>query len=555
MTARGSGDPVRVVVVGGGVAGLATAGLLSRHGYSVTLLERNDDLGGRAGSLTTPWDGGTAFRWDTGPSWYLMPEAFDRFYSLMGTDTAHELDLVDLSPGYRVLSEGLPPVDVPVGEDPVADLFESLEPGAGHEVRRYLREAGDTYRTAVDRFLYTSYTSPAPFLAPEVLKRSGRLARLLTGSLENLVDRRFNDRRLRQILSYPAVFLSSRPSALPAMYQLMSYTDLVQGVKYPVGGFAAVVDSLHRLAVGNGAQVRTGAEVTSVRTDRPRANPLRRVPGLGRIWPARARATGVELADGTVVPADVVVSAADLHHTETTLVPEGLRTYPERHWGKVDAGVGAVVVMLGVRGALPELAHHTLIFSRDWGPDFAAVFDGGGTPAGQGVSQSVYVSRPSATDPAVAPDGYENLFILVPAAADPSLGHGDHAGEGSVESAGVARIADRVTELVADRAGIPDLASRVVVRHTLGPADFADRYNSWHGWALGLAHTLRQSAFLRGTNRSRAVSNLFYAGSTTTPGVGVPMCLISAENVLERLETGRETPGRAPLPDSSGSSR
>jgi phytoene dehydrogenase-like protein len=167
----------------------------------------------------------------------------------------------------------------------------------------------------------------------------------------------------------------------------------------------------------------------------------------------------------------------------------------------------------------------------------------------------VYVSRPSATDPAVAPDGYENLFILVPAAADPSLGHGDHAGEGSVESAGVARIADRVTELVADRAGIPDLASRVVVRHTLGPADFADRYNSWHGWALGLAHTLRQSAFLRGTNRSRAVSNLFYAGSTTTPGVGVPMCLISAENVLERLETGRGTPGRAPLPDSSGSSR
>lgn len=522
----------RIAVIGGGVAGLATAGLLARNGYGVILLEKGDELGGRAGSLELPEDPAAAgFRWDTGPSWYLMPEAFDRFFTLMGTSTDAELDLVDLTPGYRVLPEGMEPVDVPVGADAVAALFESLEPGSGAQLSRYLAEAGDTYRIAVDRFLYTHFASPAPFVAPAVLRRAGRLARLLTGSLEGLVDSRFTDRRLRQILSYPAVFLSSRPSATPALYQLMSYTDLVQGVKYPLGGFAAVVEALRRLAVDNGVEIRTGAEVTAVITDRGSANPLRRIPALGRVWPGRARATGVRLADGTVIAADAVVSAADLHHTETVLLPEGLQTWPEPHWRRANAGVGAVVVMLGVRGQLPELAHHTLIFSADWTPDFAAVFgDPGADPSG--ASRSVYVSKPSATDPGVAPTGHENLFVLVPAVADPDLGHGSAYG---TESARTASVADAVIDLIASRAGIPDLAERVVVRRTLGPADFADRYHSWHGWALGLAHTLTQSAFMRGTNHSRAVSNLYYAGSTTTPGVGVPMCLISAENVLTRL--------------------
>ncbi len=523
----------RAVVIGAGVAGLSTAGLLARRGYEVTLLERGTAVGGRAGSLTIADAPG--FRWDTGPSWYLMPEAFDRFFSLMGTSTEEQLDLSELSPGYRLLPEGLDPVDVPVGADAVAELFETLEPGAGEEVRRYLAEAGDTYRIAVDRFLYTDFASPAPFLGLGVARRAVRLIRLLAGSLESLVNRRFQDRRLRQILSYPAVFLSSRPSQTPALYQLMSFTDLVQGVKYPSGGFAAVVESLHRLAVGHGVSIRTGTEVTAIVTDRARANPFRQIPGVGRatahLSAARAQGVTVRTSDGTVsgtgeefIPADVVVSAADLHHTETGLLPAGLQTYPERRWRRADPGVGAVVVMLGVKGELPELAHHTLIFSEDWTPDFAAVFDTLPGGAGQKASRSVYVSRTSATDPDVAPEGHENLFVLVPVTCDPSM-----------DTSAVDAIADATLDMIAQRAGVPDLVDRVVVRRTLGPADFAERYNSWRGWALGLAHTLTQSAFMRGTNRSRAVSNLYYAGSTTTPGVGVPMCLISAENAVTRI--------------------
>lgn len=375
---------MRIIVIGAGVAGLATAGLLARDGHQVTLLESNDTVGGRAGSLSGAQIGADpAFRWDTGPSWYLMPEAFDRFYELMGTSTAEQLDLVDLAPGYRVLSGDSDPVDVPVGAEQVAELFESLEPGAGKKVRRYLAEAGDTYRIAVDRFLYTTFSSPAPFLGREVLARAGRLAKLLTVSLQSLVNNRFTDTRTRQILSYPAVFLSSAPATTPALYQLMSYTDLVQGVKYPLGGFAAVVESLRRLAVDNGVEVRTSCPVARIRTDTDRANPLRRVPGLGRLtsWlpGATARTTGVVLADGTELDADAVVSAADLHHTETAMLARGVQTYPEAHWRRINPGVGAVVVMLGVRGELPQLAHHTLLFSDDWTPDFAAVF-GEGAP-------------------------------------------------------------------------------------------------------------------------------------------------------------------------------
>jgi phytoene desaturase len=524
---------MKAVVIGGGIAGLATAGLLARHGHAVTLLERNDAVGGRAGNLTGADLGTTSdFRWDTGPSWYLMPEAFDRFFALMGTTTEEQLDLVDLAPGYRVFSGDSAPVDVPVGKDAVADLFESVEPGAGDRLRRYLDEAGDTYRIAVDRFLYTSFASPAPFLSAEVLTRVGRLITLLGGSLENLVNGRFKDTRLRQILSYPAVFLSSRPSETPALYQLMSFTDLVQGVKYPLGGFTAVVDALRSLAESHGVDIRTGVEVREILTDRTHANPLRRIPALGRAatWVpgATATATGVRLTDGTTVDADVVVSAADLHHTETALLAPGLQTYPETHWRSADAGVGAVVVMLGVRGDLPELAHHSLIFSEDWTPDFAAVFDStgstGSTDGAGRASRSIYLCRPSATDPQVAPDGHENLFVLVPCAADPTI-----------TGAEVDRIAEASIGLIASRTGIPDLAERIVVQDVMGPSDYAERYNSWHGWALGLAHTLTQSAFMRGTNHSRAVSNLYYAGSTTTPGVGVPMCLISAENVLTAM--------------------
>ena len=249
-------------------------------------------------------------------------------------------------------------------------------------------------------------------------------------------------------------------------------------------------------------------------------------------------------ADGEhYLAADVVVSCADRHHTETRLVTEKRSARP-KYWKRRNPGLSCVLAYLGVEGELPQLAHHSLVFSRDWDPDFAAVFPQ--TPDNNkdrsAFSKSLYVCRPSATDPSVAPEGHENLFILVPVPAmdDGIVGSLNHS-----EDPETTAIVDQAIELIGERIGVPDLGARIVARHTVGPGDFQDRFNAWQGNALGLAHTLSQSAFFRGSNAAKHIDGLYYAGATTVPGVGLPMCLISAENIVKRL---RDDASTGPLP-------
>ncbi|MBG6213568.1 MAG: phytoene desaturase [Cryobacterium sp.] len=507
----------RTIVIGGGIAGLASAALLARDGHDVTLLESRAELGGRAGQWSS--DG---FRFDTGPSWYLMPEVFEHFYRLFGTTAAEQLDLVKLDPGYRVHFEGDPDaIDIRADRAANIRLFDSVQPGAGRALDRYLDSAIDTYDMAVKRFLYSSFESFRPLLVPDVLRRLGRLARLLLQPLDKFVAGYVSDPRLRQILGYPAVFLGSAPNLTPSMYHLMSHLDLADGVLYPQGGFGTLIDSIAAIARAEGVRIVTEATVTAIRVTGQKA-----VAGVN-----------YDDANGTSqqLDADVVVSAADLHHTETELVPADLQTYPERWWDKRLSGPGAVLVMLGVSGQLPQLQHHTLFFTTDWGKNFSQIF---GKQTSVPSPASLYVCMPSATDASVAPAGDSNLFMLVPVPADVTLGGGGINGAGSktVES-----IADDAIAQVAQWAGIPDLAQRVTVRRTVGPGDFADDLNSWKGGALGPAHTLRQSAFMRGSNKSKKIAGLYYSGGTTIPGIGLPMCLISAEILLKRLRHDTST--------------
>ncbi|WP_442576132.1 phytoene desaturase family protein [Microbacterium sp. F51-2R] len=514
--------PGTAVIVGGGIAGLATAALLAEEGWSVRVFEGRDDLGGRAGS----WER-DGFRFDTGPSWYLMPEVFEHFFRLLGTSAAQELDLVPLDPAYRVYTEGDPePVDVVSGRDAATALFESIEPGAGAKLSTYLDSAADAYDLSVSRFLYDPYETTAGLRDPELLRRLPRLAPLLTRPLASYIEQRFTDQRLRQILGYPAVFLGGSPYGVPSLYHLMSHLDLDEGVLYPRGGFTEIIAAIERLARARGVEVETGARVSAIETTSESKG---------------ASATGIRLSDGRSITADLVVSTADLHHTETALLPPALQTYPESWWEKRTPSPGALLLLLGVRGELPQLAHHTLLFTKDWRANFDKIF---GARPGIPDPASLYVCRPSASDPTVAPPGYENLFVLVPVPADPSLGRGGEDGDGDprIETA-----ADSVVRQLSTWCGIPDLAERIVVSRTIAPGDFAADLNAWRGNALGLAHTLGQSAVFRPRNASKRVDGLMYAGGSTLPGIGLPMCLISAELVVKRLR-GDRSPGPLPEP-------
>ncbi len=491
----------RAVVIGGGIAGLATAALLARDGHVVTLVERHDELGGRAGILR---DGGFVF--DTGPSWYLMPEAFDHFFQLCGTTAGAELDLTPLDPGYRVFFEDeSEPVDVKPGLEAATALFERLEPGSGPRLEKYLEGARDFYDTATRRFLYTTFSDPLAFLDPALLKQARTLVPLLTRSLGDHVARSFSDHRLQQILGYPAVFLATSPNRAPSLYHIMSRLDLLDGVAYPMGGMHTIIDAIERLARGAGVEIITGSEVARVCTE-------------------QSRATGVELADGTVLPADIVVGACDQHHLETMMLDPEDSAMPEGKWEKRDPGMGALLMMIGVNRKLPELLHHNLYFTSDWESNFGDIF--GDNPKLPSPA-SIYVCAPSVTDSSVAPEGKENLYFLVPIPADPDLGP---ANAGRMKEFG-----DAVISQVAEWAGIPDLAESIIVDHRVGPAEFVDLHHAWRGTALGPAHTLRQSAFFRGRVKSRKVKGLYYAGGYTAPGVGLPMCLISAENIIKSL--------------------
>ena len=516
----------RVVVIGGGIGGLAAAALLARGGARVTLLERHARVGGRAGLLEV--DG---FTFDTGPSWYLMPEAFDQFFALLGRTASAELDLVDLDPRYRVFFEseradGVADVlDVSADPDTNYARFNAMSAGDGDAMRAYAAESEQLYRLALGRFLYTTFQNPLKVVNLRVLAQLPRLVSLLTRSLGAKVASKVSDHRLQQILGFHAVFLGSSPRRVPSLFSLMSHLDLTDGVRYPRAGMYALIEALRSAAESEGVRIHTEANVTRI---------LINADGL---------ACGVETSQGAVFDADVVVSGADLHHTETALVEPKHQTHPERTWANRGPGVSALLVMAGVEGELPQLAHHSLFFTRDWEANFDAIVGDGALSAP--FPASVYASRVTATNAATAPAGHENLYLLVPFPADPALG-ADAASRADMEAA-----AWRYIEQIGTWAQIPRLRERTTIYRITTPADFATNLNSWRGSALGLEHSVRQSALFRPGNVSKKVPNLLYVGASTTPGIGMPICLISAELVAKRL-LGSTGVGPLPAPASAG---
>jgi phytoene desaturase len=320
------------------------------------------------------------------------------------------------------------------------------------------------------------------------------------------------------MLNFPAVFLGASPYDTPSMYHLMTHVDMNQGVFYPQGGFYTLIEAIARLAKAHGVQIHTSSPVKQILVE-------------------NGKAVGVTVGESEI-RADVVVASADLHHVETKLLKPEHQSYPQSFWDKKVPGPSALMIYLGIKGKIDELDHHTLLYTKDWSKNFAEVFHKADGKRKVPTPASLYICAASKTDPSVAPEGYENIFVLVPIAADPSIGKGGINGSGDP---GFEAEADKVIDQIADWCNIPDLKERIVLRRTMGPADFQNELNAWSGTALGMAHTLTQSAFFRPSNKSKKVKNLLYTGHNTIPGIGLPMCLIGAELVYKHLTNDKSS--------------
>ncbi|WP_229113574.1 phytoene desaturase family protein [Halapricum desulfuricans] len=509
----------QVVVVGGGIGGLSAACYLADAGADVTVLEKNEQLGGRASRMER--DG---FVFDMGPSWYLMPDVFERFFEHFGREPEEFYDLERLDPHYRIFfkdgeSGGVPDtpsrgasgsadhqvIDISPDRAENRELFESIEPGAGEAFEEYLATSETHYRTAMEKFVYEDRSRLRDWIDLDVM-RAAPIGLQLIGSMQGHVEDYFDDPKLQQIVQYTLVFLGGSPANTPALYNMMSHVDFNLGVYYPVpkdgdgpGGVGVVVDGIVELAEQLGVTFETDSEVGEITR--------------------RKDAFHVETVDGEVYRPDRVVVNADYRHAEQELMPEHERQYDESYWDDRTYAPSAYLMYLGVEGDVDELAHHTLVLPEDWNPHFEQIFDRPAWPD----DPAYYLCVPSKTDDAVAPEGHSNLFVLVPIA--PGLRDTEALRE---------RYREKILEDVATNTGV-DLRDRIVVEETFAVDDFVDRYNATDGTALGLAHTLRQTALLRPNNRSSAVDGLYFTGAFTTPGIGVPMTLISGQHAAQAL--------------------
>ena len=485
----------KVVVIGAGIGGLGTAGLFAKKGYDVTVLEKNATLGGRANIFEAE-----GFKFDMGPSWYLAPDLFEHFFNLMGERVEGHLDLVRLSPSYRIFfhNDG-EPLDIHSDMAKDAATFEAIEPGSSEKLRAYLKQSEYQYEVATKHFMYKNYDTVFDFFNRRVMTEGQKLS--VFSKMHSFVSKFFKTRKLQQVMEYTMVFLGTSPYEAPALYNLMSHMDFNQGVFYPQGGFYELIKALAHVAEKNGAKLRTNSPVAEIVVE----------DGVTK---------GVQLENREFVPADIVISNADIQFTETKLLEERWRTHNDKYWSKRVMAPSAFIMYLGVREKLPGLIHHNLLFSEDWRRNFDDIYKDPCLPE----EPSLYVCASSVTDPSVAPAGKENLFVLVPIASDLAIT------EEQKEA-----YSEKILDLMEREMGLKDLREKIEFKRIYTVSDFAADYNAYKGTALGLAHTIWQTAIFRPNNHSKKVKNLYYVGAGTNPGIGTQICLISAELVFKRV--------------------
>lgn len=482
----------RAIVIGSGFAGLSAAASLAQGGFQVTVLEKNDSPGGRARKMEV--DG---FMFDMGPSWYWMPDVFEAFFERFGKKPSDYYDLVRLDPSYQVIFGPGDIMQVPAKLDQLYALFEQYEPGSSRNLARFLKEAAYKYQVGMGEFVHKPGHSILEFADVRVVASLFRLQ--MFQSMARYLRKLFKNPKLIQLLEFPGLFLGATPENTPALYSLMNHADLYLGTWYPMGGMHKIVEGMVSVAREQGVVFRYGEPV--IRVEGP-------IGGISRVH-----------TPSGVYEAEAVVAGADYHHIEQQVLEPQQRFYSEKYWDKRTMAPSSLLFYLGVNKRLSGLLHHNLFFDEDFTRHAVEIYDAPQWPG----KPLFYVCAPSVTDPSVAPEGMENLFLLVPVAPD-------------LED--TEEIRERYYHIIMERLEkhlSQDIRNHVVYKKSYAHRDFEADYNAYKGNAYGLANTLLQTAFLKPKMRSKKIPNLFFTGQLTTPGPGVPPSLISGQVVAREI--------------------
>lgn len=483
----------KVIVIGAGFSGLAAATGLADKGYDVTILEKNSMAGGRARVFEAE-----GFTFDMGPSWYWMPDIFDNYFAKFNKKTSDYYDLVRLDPSYAVILEGNETIALPAGVDKLEALFEEMESGSGEKFREFLRQAEYKYEVGINKFVWKPSRSISEFVSVKLLYDVVRLD--VFQSFAKHIRKFFTDDKILKLMEFPILFLGATPENTPAMYSLMNYAEMQLGTWYPMGGMHKIVQGMVALAEEKGVKISYNQEVEKVVVNNGIAKQV--------------------ITNQGTFDADAVVASADYHHVEDKILGQNYRNYDEEYWDKRVMAPSSLLFYLGVNKRIPKLLHHNLFFDEDFSLHAHEIYTEPKWPS----KPLFYASAPSVTDSSVAPEGCENIFLLIPVA--PDLEDTEEMRE---------KYYDILMERLEKYCGT-SIRDAVVYKRSYAHHDFKQDYHAFKGNAYGLANTLMQTALLKPTLKNKKIQNFYYTGQLTVPGPGVPPSLISGLLVANELD-------------------
>jgi len=477
-------------IIGSGFSALAASSYLAKAGYKVTVLEKNSTLGGRARQYKNK-----GFTFDLGPSWYWMPDVFERFFADFGKKPSDYYTLDKLSPGYEVYFGKNDSIKISDKLEEIYDVFEKEEKGSSKHLKTFLDSAKSNYDTAIKDLVYKPGVSPLELVNATTIARVSQFF----STIRKQVRKNITNPKLIQILEFPVLFLGAKPSNTPAFYNFMNYADFGLGTWHPRGGMYKVIEGMVTLAKTLGVEFQTDANVENILVDTNK-----NVSGL--------------IVNGEKIETNLVLSGADYHHTETLLDPN-LRQYSEKYWSKKTFAPSSLLFYVGFDKKIKNASHHTLFFDTDFDEHAKEIYDQPSWPK----DPLFYANFTSMSDKTSAPEGKEAGFFLIPLA--PGIKDTEELREEYFD-----KIIDRFEKLTNQ-----EVKKYVIFKRSFCVNDFIKEYNSYKGNAYGMANTLLQTAFLRPKIKSSKVNNLYFTGQLTVPGPGVPPALISGKIATELI--------------------